>query len=173
VAKTSGGVRSWNVSVRLGAVLRGPKMHQSASEKIRSVIREIRQNGFSKAAPFSIGKVEQRMQRFASANNITIPSKDVYMSVKGITHAMRDSKQKKGLAVSARELADFPKKRRYMDLYYDGEVFIYTNGKSKFILNPNYEMKISKTKRQKVNFITATKVTDKNEFNGKRYIRVK
>ena len=26
-----------------------------------------------------------------------------------------------------------------MELYYDGECFIYTNGQSKFIVHPNYK----------------------------------
>lgn len=31
-----------------------------------------------------------------------------------------------------------------MELYYDGEYFIYTDGKSKYIVHPNYKMKISR-----------------------------
>ena len=35
-------------------------------------------------------------------------------------------------------------KRFSMELYYDGEYFIYTDGKSKYIVHPNYKMKISR-----------------------------
>ena len=84
-----------------------------------------------------------------------------------------------------------------MDLYYDGECFIYTDGRSKFIVHPNYKMKVAirrednkaclgfpdreqagpttKINRdivKRVNFITATRRTDKKEFNGMRYIKI-
>lgn len=56
--------------------------------------------------------------------------------------------------------------------FFDGECFIYTNGRSKFIVHPNYEIKISRDKFKVINFITATKAKDKKEFNGKRYIKI-
>ena len=59
-----------------------------------------------------------------------------------------------------------------MDLFYDGECFIYTDGTSKFIVHPNYQMKVSREVVKLVNFITATKRTDIKEFNGKRYIKI-
>ena len=43
---------------------------------------------------------------------------------------------------------------------------------SKFIVHPNYQMKVSREVVKLVNFITATKRTDKKEFNGKRYIKI-
>ena len=48
----------------------------------------------------------------------------------------------------------------------------YTDGFSKFIIHPNYKMKISREVVKRVNFITATRRTDKNEFNGKRFIKI-
>jgi len=43
---------------------------------------------------------------------------------------------------------------------------------SKFIVHPNYQMKVSREVVKLVNFITATRRTDKKEFNGKRYIKI-
>ena len=60
-----------------------------------------------------------------------------------------------------------------MDLYYDGECFIYTDGKSKYIVHPNYKMKISREVVKLVNFITATKVRDPMEFTLPKYKKVK
>jgi len=85
---------------------------------------------------------------------------------------MRPSKNAKGLVVAEADLIGFPKNRFFMDLYYDGECFIYTDGHSKFIVHPNYKMKISREVVQQVNFITATRRTDIKEFNGKRYIKI-
>ena len=59
-----------------------------------------------------------------------------------------------------------------MDLFYDGSVFVYTDYKAKFIVHPNYEIKTPKGKTNKVNFITATKVTDSNEFRLPKYRRI-
>ena len=86
---------------------------------------------------------------------------------------MRKSKKEKGLSVATEELIHFPRNRFAMDLYYDGECFIYTNGISKFIVHPNYEIRIGHDKRKLVNFITATRIKDKMEFNAKRYLKVK
>lgn len=141
-------------------------------ERITIILSDIRQKGFSSAQPFSIGKVEERMIQFTKSNNIVLGSDEIYMSVKQLQHSMRASKNAKGLVVSDAELIDFPKNRFQMDLYFDGECFIYTDGLSKFIVHPNYKMKVSREIVKLVNFITATRRTDKNEFNGRRYIKI-
>ena len=141
-------------------------------ELIRTVLVDIQQKGFSAVQPFSIGDVEQRMKMYAVANNIVLASDQLYMSAKQLQHCMRASKDAKGLVVSAEELVRFPKARFKMDLYYDGECFIYTDGLSKFIVHPNYKMKVSREHVKLVNFITATRRIDKKEFNGKRYTKI-
>ena len=140
--------------------------------QIALVLSDIRQKGYSSVQPFSIGKVEERMMLFAQANNVTLASDDLYMSAKQLKHSMRASKEEKGLVVADSDLINFPQSRFKMDLYYDGECFIYTDGESKFIVHPNYQMKVSREMVKLVNFITATKRTDKKEFNGKRYIKI-
>ena len=129
-------------------------------EVILHIIEDIRRDGFSKVLPFSIGKVETRMSIFAKENNIELASDEIYMSSKQIAHSMRDSKASKGLVVSD------------MDLFYDGECFIYTDYKSKFVLHPNYEMKIDRNKVRKVNFITTSSVSDSEEFKMQKYQKI-
>ena len=141
--------------------------------QIATVLSDIRQKGYSSVQPFSIGKVEERMMQFAQANNVTLASDDLYMSAKQLQHSMRASKGAKGLVVGDDNLISFPKTRFQMDLYYDGECFIYTDGQSKFIVHPNYQMKVSREVVKLVNFITATRRTDKKEFNGKRFKNMK
>ena len=140
--------------------------------QIATVLSDIRQKGYSSVQPFSIGKVEERMMQFAQANNVTLASDDLYMSAKQLQHSMRASKGAKGLVVGDDNLISFPKTRFQMDLYYDGECFIYTDGQSKFIVHPNYQMKVSREVVKLVKFITATRRTDKKEFNGKRFIKI-
>lgn len=148
------------------------KNDNTIESQIALVLSDIRQKGFSSVQPFSIGKVEERMMLFAQANNVTLASDDLYMSAKQLQHSMRGSKVAKGLVVADSDLINFPQSRFQMDLYYDGECFIYTDGTSKFIVHPNYQMKVSREVVKLVNFITATKRTDKKEFNGKRYIKI-
>jgi len=140
--------------------------------QIVELLNDIRQKGYSSVQPFSIGKVEERMMQFAQANAVTLASDELYMSAKQLQHCMRNSKGAKGLVVDDADLIGFPKNRFQMDLYYDGECFIYTDGTSKFIVHPNYQMKVSREVVKLVNFITATRRTDKKEFNGKRYIKI-
>ncbi len=112
------------------------------------------------------------MIQFAQENDVALACNQLYMSAKQLQHCMRASKGAKGLVVSAEELVRFPKSRFKMDLYYDGECFIYTDEISKFIIHPNYKMKVNRDQVKLVNFITATRRTDKKEFNGKRYVKI-
>ena len=139
---------------------------------IAKVLDEISQKGFSSIQPFSIGKIEERMAEFAKINDIILGGDELYMSAKQLQHSLRASKEAKDLVVSKEELITFPSRRFTMELYYDGECFIYTDGKSKYIVHPNYKMKISREIVKRVNFITASRRIDKMEFNGKRYVKI-
>lgn len=165
MAKTAGGVRR----------TKPESVEERAGRKIMAVLADIRLNGHSRAAPFKIGSVEKRMSDFAERNGIELGSRDVYMTSESIAHATRDSKRKKDLAVSDSDLSSFPSKRTEMDLYYDTRNgnFIYTDGNTKYVVHPNYEMKISRKKKKVVNFVTASKVTDKKEFNMKEYKKIR
>lgn len=165
MAKTSGGVRG----------NRPKNVTQQAKEQIMTVLADIKRQGFSRITPFKIGSVEKRMADFARRNGIELGSRDVYMSSSAITHATRDSKRVKGLSVPDEELTAFPGRRRKMDLYYDTRTgnFTYTDGKAKYVVHPNYEIKMRGGKRKLVNFITASKVIDKYEFRMEEYKKIR
>ena len=148
------------------------KNDNTIESQIASVLSDIHQKGYSSVQPFSIGKVEERMMQFAQANNVILASDELYMSAKQLQHSMRTSKDAKGLVVSDSDLINFPKNRFQMGLYYDGECFIYTDGTSKFIVHPNYKMKISRELVANVNFITATRVKDPAEFTLPKYLKI-
>ena len=165
MAKTSGAVRR----------TRPKSVAEIAKEKILTVLSDIKKQGYSRIPPFEIGSVEKRMSTFARDNGIKLASRDVYMSASAIAHATRDSKRAKGLVVSDKDLADFPRRRRKMDLYYDTRTgnFTYTDGKTKYIMHPSYETKMSRRETKLVYFITASKVNDKNEFRMEEYKRIR
>ena len=112
------------------------------------------------------------MMMFARNRAVVLASEELYISAKQLQHCMRASKATKGLVVDDADLISFPRNRFQMDLYYDGECFIYTDGTSKFIIHPNYQIKVNREMVKLVNFITATRRSDKKEFNGKRYIKI-
>lgn len=144
----------------------------SIESQIAAVLSDIHQKGYSSVQPFSVGKVEERMMLFAQANAVILASDELYMSAKQLRHCMRASKKAKGLVVDDIELIGFPQNRYQMDLYYDGECFIYTDGQSKFIIHPNYKIKISRELVANVNFITATKIKDPAEFTLPKYRKI-
>lgn len=139
-----------------------------------TVLSDIRRQGFSRITPFKIGSVEKRMSDFAKSNGIDLGSRDVYMSSSAIAHATRDSKRAKGLSVPDEDLTAFPSRRKKMDLYYDTRTgnFTYTNGKSKYVVHPNYEIKIPGGRRKLVNFITASRIESKQEFIMSKYTKI-
>ena len=130
----------------------------SASETIRNVFADIEKYGFSRQKPFIIGAVEERMRQYAEDNNIELGSSDVYMSSRSLSHSEREHKVNIGKAVEKEEIIAFPMTRHDMDMSYDGEAFIFTNGKAKFVIHPNYEIKIEREKAKRVVFITATRM---------------
>lgn len=161
MAKTTGGVR----------YIRQKSVSERAKENIMAVLSDIKAQGFSQMSPFKIGSIEKRMSDFAKLNGIELGSNDIYMSSSAIAHATRESKKTKGLTVSDTDLASFPSKRKKMDLYYDSrtENFTYTDGKSKYIVHPNYSIKLASRKKKVVNFITAQKLDEHEIFIGNRF----
>ena len=101
-------------------------------------------------------------------------SDQLYMSSDSLGHGRRDSKVAKDIAVSRESLASFPRRRRGMRLYYNTEEkrFVYAEKGAKYVVDPNYKIKISRKKVMTVAFITAQKV-DGHEFKMRKYIRVK
>ena len=145
---------------------------KTIESQIAAILSDIRQKRYSSVQPFNIGKVEARMIQFAQANAITLASDELYISAKQLQHCMRASKATKGLVVADADMIGFPQNRFKMDLYYDDECFIYTDGQSKFIIHPNYKMKISRELVANVNFITATRIKDPAEFTLPKYKKI-
>ena len=130
----------------------------SASETIRNVFVDIEKYGFSRQKPFIIGAVEERMRQYAIDNKIELGSSDVYMSSRSLSHSEREHKVNIGKAVEKEEIIAFPMTRHDMNMSYDGEAFIFKNGNAKFVIHPNYEIKIDREKTKSVVFITATQL---------------
>ena len=116
------------------------------------------------------------MKDYAADHEITLGSDNIVMSVKQINHTLRESKSESGKSVGAEHLADFPVRRSGMELYHDSSngnfVYFDRERNEKFVIHPNYTMKTKQGKRQKVNYITASK-TDQTEFNMSKFKKIK
>lgn len=149
---------------------------ERASSNIHAILKEIKKNGYSKASPFSIGKVDKEMKAYAAKNGITLGGDEIVMSVNQIKHTLRDSKKESGKSIGSKHLAEFPLRRAKMELYYDNSNgnFVYFDRarNEKFIIHPNYTMKINRVNEQRVNYITASK-TNESEFNMRKYTKIK
>lgn len=130
--------------------------------------REIQ--GFSRIKPFPIVRIGADVERYARLNGIQLGSKTIMFSYKFVAHALRESKGDK--RVSKNDIVNFPITKNKMDKHYDGESFIFTDYKVKFIIHPNYELKMANGKRLKANIITAGRVTDATEFELSKYDKI-
>lgn len=164
MSKGSGGTRYY----------RPESVQSKASRTITRILSDIGASGYSKEQPFKIGGVEERMKQHAADNGIELGSQDVYMSSAQIGHAMRDTKAADGKIVSRDALVEFPLRRYGMKLYHDSSNgnYVYFDGVNKYVLHPNYQIKIGGNKTKSVNFITAS-LCNGQEFAMKKYTEVK
>lgn len=156
-----------------------------ATKEILSIISEVKEKGFSTAQPISIGSVEYEIIEFAKNNNIDLKSKYIIVTPSKILHTIRELKVASGKAVSEQHFAEFPLRRRMMEIYYDstkGNFLYYDRSRQeKFVIHPNYELKVKKAegvrgakngKIRVVNYITASKTNDQ-EFTLSKLTRIK
>ena len=136
---------------------------------VRQMCNDILSVGHSRMQPFSLGSVEGRIKAFSQRQNIEVGD-DLYMSNDKVSHAIRDEKREKGIAVSVDDLVSFAINRRRMNLYYDSitKNFTYTDGKNKFIVAPLKRVKINRKSFQVAYFISAQKLNRNETFEGNR-----
>lgn len=96
------------------------------------------------------------------------------MTAKQVIHSQRDVKQQAGIAVDPDKLIRFPIDRFGMKLYFANEEknYVYFDGSNKYVVQPNYTIKLENGKTKTVNFITASKV-DGTEFGMQKYEEIK
>ena len=149
------------------------KRVSKASTAIHKAYTEIARQGFTRAKPINVGRLDKDVEAWSNANGVALGGKSLYMTARGLTHARRASKIRDGVAVSVSDMVAFPKDRKKMEVFYEGGSFVYTDRKNKFIVHPNYVIKFPSGRKSRVNFITASKVIDPNEFSNPKYKRIR
>lgn len=149
---------------------------QKASNTIQSVIQLLGGRDNVNPLSFRIGKIDREFREYATQNGIELAGNDLIMTRKQIAHTLRPSKKDKDKAISEQHLVEFPIRRKRMELYHDNsnKNFIYFDRarNEKFVVHPNYELKIGKQTSRAVNYITASK-TNPQEFTLKKFRRIK
>lgn len=170
MAKASGGTRTYSSRMTIA---------EAQSEVIR-IATIIQNNGGhssaeSQVSPMNIGSIPKSIKSYALRNNIKLGSDSMYMTTKGIEHSIREKKVERGAAVTKEEIADFIKNKSSMAQFYDKKKgdFVFATATAKFIVTPNYELKIDKKKTKVVNYITATKISGNWNDHFKEYDRIK
>ena len=148
---------------------------QMASQNIANAIDELIAKGYITSRPILVGDVENEVADFANSIGNPLQNKSMYFTGGGITHALRDTKQNKGVAVDNEDFVSFPFSKSKMSIYYDTETkrYTYTDGKNKFIVEPNAKVKLKNEKEAVVSLITATKMRRTDEFCMDKYKKVK
>ena len=146
----------------------------TAASKILGIISDIERQGYSTASPFSIGTVDSDLKAYADANGIELGSNQMYMTPKQIAHTMRDLHKDKGIDISPATLAKFPSERKNMNLYHDSSdnSFVYHDGRVKYVVRPNYHLKLPTGKTRVVNFITAYR-SNGSEFGQRNFTKIR
>ncbi len=142
----------------------------SAQRKVVEWLRRIESKRLGDGEAISIGRIEPRMKRYAENNpdyHIDLPSAHLYFTSNHVKHLHRDFKRNNNKAVSDEDLINFIKRRKGMDLYFDSlkgkHAFIYTDYKTKYIVEYQYDLKIRRKRVKKAFVITAGKANE-HEF---------
>ena len=146
-----------------------------ASANIGNAIKEYNEKGYITSLPINVGKVENEVARHAKSIGKPLENNTMYFTGNALVHSMRDMKQNEGIAVSAKDFKAFPKTKSSMKVYYDKSTgnYTYTNGKNKFVLQPNVRVKLKNGKKSVVSLVTATKMRSVDEFNMGKYELIK
>lgn len=153
---------------------------EACAKRVEEVANIIIKNGYhssreAQMPPLNIGSVSSVITDYAEKNQIDLDSHDLYITTKGIEHTLRESKELKGIAVTVDELVDFVKNRNDYAIYYDPAMgdFIFATSKAKFIVRPNFKMKINKEKKSVFNYISATRISNSPEDAFRYFIKIK
>ena len=153
---------------------------ETSATRVEEVANIIIKNGYhssreAQMPPLNIGRVPSTIIEYANKNKVDLDSHDIYVTTKSIEHTFRESKVSKGIAVTVDELVDFVKNRNNYAIYYDPAMgdFIFATSKAKFIVRPNYKLKINKEKKSVFNYISATRIIGNLSDNVGGYIKIK
>ena len=153
------------------------RKRRSAKTFIGEIIQDLRQ-GHPVGKTVLLGRLPEDVAEFITSRGINLNTKDVYISDKGIRHALRNVKQQAGKAVTEKQLNMLPDLMDTCEVYWDEFAkniqFITRQDKEvqKFVVNLNYKTKMQGEKKIVNTFITAGVIEERN-LGMKNLIKIK
>lgn len=137
----------------------------AAKTCIGEIIQDLRQ-GHPVGKTVLLGRLPEDVAEFITSRGINLNTKDVYISDKGIRHALRNVKQQAGKAVTEKQLNMLPDLMDTCEVYWDDMkkniqfVTYQDNEIQKFVVELNYKTKINGKKDTVNYFVTAGKIDE-------------
>ena len=137
----------------------------AAKTCIGEIIQDLRQ-GHPVGKTVLLGRLPEDVAEFITSRGINLNTKDVYISDKGIRHALRNVKQQAGKAVTEKQLNMLPDLMDTCEVYWDDMkkniqfVTYQDNEIQKFVVELNDKTKINGKKDTVNYFVTAGKIDE-------------
>ena len=150
-------------------------IEQYAYDAIGAAYDEFKEKGYITAHPIFVGIIEDAIALHAQELRSPIKNKAIYFKNDALEHIWRDSKVNSGISVSKEDVQSFPFTKAKMDIYYDCETkrYTYTDYKNKFVLETNVKIKLDNGKKEVVTLVTASKLRGVDEFEMRKYTKIK
>ena len=150
-------------------------VEQKAYEAIGLAYDEFKEKGYITSHPILVGIVDDAVVFHAQEFGKPIKNKAIYFKNDELEHIWRDSKLTSGIAVSKEDVQSFPFTKSHMSIYYDSETkrYTYTDMKNKFVLETNVRIKLDNGKKEVVTLVTASKLRGVDEFEMRKYTKIK
>jgi hypothetical protein len=129
----------------------------------------------SQGPPVSIGSLPKNIVNFYQENHYPLESTQMVMTSKQLQHGRREDKIANGLLVSKEEMKNFILHKNNAGQFYDSKKkdLIFVMGNAKFVMTPNYDLKLKNGKTKVVNYITATRIEGNISDHVASYKKIK
>ena len=150
-------------------------VEQRAYYAIGLAYNEFKEKGYITSYPILIGIIDDAIVLHSKKLGIIIQNKAIYFKNDALEHIWRDSKVNSGIAVSKEDVQNFPFDKSDMFIYYDSETkrYTYTDMINKFVLETNVKIKLDNGKKEVVILVTASKLRGVDEFEMRKYTKIK
>lgn len=159
------------------AVEHHPRIAQIASERLREIKTKNEEGERSNiGTQFKCGTISIKLSKvFKEETGIKIENRYIYTGAASLFHHRTGVKAEKGKVANIEDIIKMPLNLGKMDVYVYKQSLIFSDGKNKYVLKPNYKVKSENGKIKIVNHISTSVLKDENtltEKNGYKKIKL-
>ena len=144
---------------------------------LQNYFEEYHNTGYITAGPISVGKVDDAVLKHLSDRGGYLSRSELYITARGIIHAMRERKARAGIQVPESELIRFPGNKDEMSVFFDQITgnYTYTDFKNKYIFSTGVKVKLGGKTERLFCLVTATHLRNNGitEFGLGKYTKIK